>query len=190
MKELNEVASLRLKKYKPEFDEKGKIISVRVKNKTKQYEKNLTEDTVKKFDYILSSISCGNSRKDTINAFMNDNNCNYFTANNWYTSALKYLKELNSNERDYVKEKYEIMLMNLFQQALEFGDRNEAHKLLQTLIKLNGVNETEKREIKNSFEFKFNTPNTKQDNISLNINSQDINFEEINDDEENEEDDE
>jgi len=182
VKLLNEVAQKKLKRYKHEFDEKGKIIAVKKKGKIKQYEKNLTEHTIKRFDYIYNSLSMGNSRQITISNFMKDHDCSMLVARNWYTSALKYLKTSNEDEKEFVREKYEMMLMNLFQQAVELGDRNEAHKLLQTLIKLNGVNDVEKKQITNTFEFKFNTaaPN----NQRIDIQAQDINYQNIEEEEE------
>lgn len=176
-----EIVQKKIKNYKPVFDENNKIIGITPNQK--KYELCLSEENLSKFDYILESMAGGLNKPAIIRALKTKYSIKTTTAENYYRSAMSYWKNQNNEEKEFLRERYELMLMALFQQAVNSGDKREAHHLLKTLISMNGVSEPEKKEMTTKFEFKFNTIQSAPKNITLKSDS-DIEFDNIEDEEE------
>jgi len=176
-----EVVRKKIKNFNPHYNENGKLIGIS-KKKEKRHELCLTDFNLTRFDFILDLIATGKSRREILQIFAKKFDLKLTTSSNYYVSAMRYIKDQNAADRDFIRDKYELMLMSLFQTAIENGNNSEAHRLMQTLIKLNGVSEPEKRETLTKFEFKFNTltpPPNKPSDIKFDV--EDVDFEEDND---------
>ena len=159
------------------------------KKKEKKYELSLTEENLGKLDYIVDLISKGKTKSEVVSVLKQKYNFKFTTCLNYYWSALRYWKNIQAEEKGFLRQKYELMLMNLFNAAVQEGDRKEAHNLMKTLMKLNSVSDKEKENIQTKFVFKFNTTvesfhkPQKIDDYQINFDDdvQDINFEEEDD---------
>lgn len=156
------------------------------KKKEKKYELSLSEENLGKLDYIVDLISKGKTKSEVVSALKQKYNFKFTTCLNYYWSALRYWKNIQAEEKNFLRQKYELMLMNLFNAAVQEGDRKEAHNLMKTLMKLNSVSDKEKENIQTKFVFKFNTTvesfhkPKKIDDYQINFDDdvQNINFEE------------
>lgn len=160
------------------------------KKKEKKYELSLTEENLGKLDFIVDLVSKGKTKSEIVSVLKNKYNFKFTTCLNYYWSALRYWKNIQAEEKNFLRQKYELMLMNLFNAAVQEGDRKEAHNLMKTLMKLNSVSDKEKENIQTKFVFKFNTTveniqkPKKIDDYQINFDDddvQDINFEEEDD---------
>ncbi len=157
------------------------------KKKEKKYELSLSEENLGKLDFIVNLISKGKTKSEVVSILKEKYKFKFTTCLNYYWSALRYWKNIQVEEKDFLRQKYELMLMNLFNSAVQEGDRKEAHNLMKTLMKLNSVSDKEKENIQTKFVFKFNTtmesfhkPAKKIDDYQINFDDDvtDINFEE------------
>lgn len=157
------------------------------KKKEKKYELSLTEENLGKLDFIVDLISKGKTKSEIVSVLKNKYNFKFTTCLNYYWSALRYWKNIQAEEKGFLRQKYELMLMNLFNAAVQEGDRKEAHNLMKTLMKLNSVSDKDKENIQTKFVFKFNTTveniqkPKKIDDYQINFDDDDvtdINFEE------------
>lgn len=160
------------------------------KKKEKKYELSLTEENLGKLDFIVDLISKGKTKSEIVSVLKNKYNFKFTTCLNYYWSALRYWKNIQAEEKGFLRQKYELMLMNLFNAAVQEGDRKEAHNLMKTLMKLNSVSDKDKENIQTKFVFKFNTTveniqkPKKIDDYQINFDDddvQDINFDEEDD---------
>jgi len=180
--------------YLPVLNELGEVTGIvpnekKIKAKTQNTNSviglRVTPVIAKRFNYILEQISKGKSRQDILELCVKNYELTINSAQNYYVSALKWLKNANKKDREFMREKHEVMLMELYNNALIIGNTAEAHKILITLNKMFGLNEPEKKESTQTFEFKFNTATTP---IQLNIKAdEDIDYQDVNDNEDGEE---
>lgn len=163
-------------------DKKNKLIGIN----PKKYELCLTDKNKKIFDRTLELISQGITRYNIISLLRLEFKLRDRQATDYYTSAKRHYILQKEEDKEFLREKYELMLMNLFNLSVEEGDKKEAHQIMKTLIKLN-LSDVQKKEITTKFEFKFNTTNSNLNPPQININYEDINFEEEEDDEDEDE---
>jgi hypothetical protein len=166
------------------FDEKqNKIIGIN----PKKYELCLTVKNKKIFDRALELIGQGKTRYNIISLLRLEFKLRNSQATDYYSSAKRHYIMQKEEDKEFLREKYELMLMNLFNLSVEEGDKKEAHQIMKTLIKLN-LSDVQKKEITTKFEFKFNTTNSNLNPPQININYEDVSFEEDDDDEKEDED--
>lgn len=151
------------------------------------------EEKVKK---IIEWMGSGISRIKLLDKIQEEFKLAKGSAVNYLHASYSYLKEMSDEEREFLRDKHKAMLENLWQQNVERGDLREAHNILITINKMYGVNEPEKTEHNSTiFEFKFNTaptppPANAVNNITPNIEVQDVDyFEESKSDNDGEDDD-
>lgn len=135
--------------------------SLQKKNSTPQTQvisNRISKKLKPRLEMVLDLVSRGVAKKDIL-----DQLCERFeiakgSAENIYQASFKWLQTTSQEERLFLKEKHEAMLMNLYRINLERGDFKEAHAVLQTLNKMFGIEkkEQERGPTQNTFEFKFN----------------------------------
>lgn len=122
-----------------------------------------------KLEYTLDLVSQGISKKDIIKSLSDHFDITEGSAENIYQASFKWLQTTSKDERMYLKEKHEAMLMNLYRLNIERGNFKEAHLVLQTLNKMFGIDrkDPERAPSQNTFEFKFNIAPTHVEMVSV-----------------------
>lgn len=120
----------------------------------------LTKKSEERIKKIIDWIGEGLSRFKIQENIMTEFKLSKLSARNYIQASYRYLKEMSDEDREFMREKHHAMLSKLYEENKERGDLREAHQLVITINKMFGVNEPEKNESKNIFEFKFNTAPT------------------------------
>lgn len=139
-----------------------------------------------RFEMVLNEVSKGTPKREIIDKLCERFDIKSSHAENIYSASFKWLQSTSSEERKYLREKHESMLMNLYRINIENGDFKEAHAILQTLNKMFGIEkrEQEVKQTQNTFEFRFNIAPTQVDVISTTNDVIDVDYEDYDKDEE------
>lgn len=109
-----------------------------------------------KLEFILDLVGRGMNRQQVIERIEEKFEISSRSASDMYGHAMKWLQVSSDEERNYLREKHQSMLMGIYRRCIESGDFKEAHNILNTINKMYGLNQAEKSNPTSLFEFKFN----------------------------------